>query len=247
MYVADDSPGPMRYARVGERVRLPSAEPPWIVVDHSVHRVLVVRWPGRLFRVASVPPADDEERAALARAAANLRADAGYTRAIAVDILAELPAATLFGPHGAAVVELLAYADQLAEPAARDLAAARHPEADRAYDRAWRRWLAGQPNGAAYRDGDQAGVLAVPGAGSVGSPIGHGLTVLWRRVAETARRVAGPAAFEVDEDGDEVLLDPWSTAAAALLDAALALGAPELVDAADADRLASAWRTVGGR
>ena len=82
---------------------------------------------------------------------------------------------------------------------------------------------------------DHGRVLAVPGAGSVGSPVGDGLMVLWTCVTDSARRHAGSAAFAVDAEGDQVLLDPWSTAASALLHAAMAIGAPDHVDdAADA-------------
>jgi hypothetical protein len=66
--------------------------------------------------------------------------------------------------------------------------------------------------------------LAVPGAGPVGSPIGCGFTVLWTVVTDSARGQAGPRAFTVDMEGDEVLAYPWPTAAAALLDTAMARG-----------------------
>jgi hypothetical protein len=247
VYTSDDRPGPMAGAKTGERVRMPSWDPPWIVVDHQLDTVLVTRWPGRLFRVASVPPADGEERAALARAAENLRAGASYTRVFAVDVLEELRPGVLFGPHGDAVVEILECARVLTEPVARDLAGARHPRADDAYGRAWERWLSRQPHGATYGGRDQSDVLAVPGAGPVVSPIGHGFTVLWARVLDSARRCAGSTAFTVDPEDDEheeVLLDPWRTAGAALLDAAMALGAPDLVTSADTAVLTTGWRVV---
>jgi hypothetical protein len=206
--------------------------------------VIVARWPGRLLRVASVPPGDDQERAALARAAQNVRADARYTRVLAVDVLAELPAWALFGPHGQAVAAVLDRARHLAARAARDLAAARHPQANQAYNRAWRRWLDQQPDRMPDEADDHSRVLAVPGAGPAGSPIGHGLWLVWACVADSARRCAGPGAFAVDEEGDEVLLDPWAAAASALLHAAMALGAPELTGAADTAVLTTAWRAT---
>jgi hypothetical protein len=244
VYVSDDRPGPMEGAAVGTRVRTPSWDPPWIVVAHRVDAVIVARWPGRLLRVTGVEPSGDEERTALARIAEGLRPDAGYTRVFAVDVLAELPPATLFGPHGEVVVELLEYARLLGEPVAGELAAARHPDADQAYSRAWHRWLARQPNSAPYRNRDHSHVLAIPGAGRVGSPVGHGFMVLWRCVADSARHHAGSAAFTVDEEGDEVLLDPWSAAASVLLDTAMARAAPDLVDSADVATLTTAWRAV---
>src|SRR5690348_16795315 len=97
----------MEEVAAGMRVTLPSLGPPWIAVDHSLEHVHVAHWPGRLFRADVVPPATDEERAAMARAAAGLRADASYTRALAVDLLAEISPSVLFGPHGNAVIRVI--------------------------------------------------------------------------------------------------------------------------------------------
>lgn len=246
MYAADAKPGPLAGAAIGDRVRTPFPGPPWIVVDHAIETVVVARWPGRLLRVASVPPADEAERDALDRAAENLRADAGYTRVLAVDVLAELPSWILFGGHGKAVADVLERARRLDVPGARDLAAHRHREADGAYSRTWQRWLDRQPDGAPYRAGDHSRLLAVPGAGRTGSPAGHGFTLTWTCVRDSARRCEGTAAFTVGADGDEILLDPWATAATALLDAAMALGAPDLADPADAAVLTRAWQATGG-
>ncbi|WP_435205639.1 hypothetical protein [Micromonospora sp. bgisy143] len=247
VYVSDDRPGPLTGARAGERVKTPSWDPPWIVLAHHLDAVIVPRWPGRLFRVRSVPPSSDEERIALARAAAGVKADASYTRVFAVDVLAELRPGILFGPNGDAVAEVLECARLLTEPVAYELAAARHPSADHAYSRAWQRWLSEQPNGAQYGSSDHSNVLATPGAGPVSSPIRRGFTVLWTRVVDSARQRAGSAAFTIDAEDDEheeVLLDPWTTAASALLDAAMALGAPDLVDPADAAVLTAAWQVI---
>jgi hypothetical protein len=41
-----------------------------------------------------------------------------------------------------------------------------------------------------------------------------------------------------------VLLDPWATAASALLDAAMAFGAPDLLDHPDAELLTGAWQAT---
>ncbi|QSB16041.1 hypothetical protein JQS43_06935 [Natronosporangium hydrolyticum] len=138
------------------------------------------------------------------------------------------------------MVEVLERARSLPEPVAAKLAAARAPDADHAYGRAWQSWLDEQPDGALYRGGDNSGLLAVPGAGPAGSPIGDGFMVLDRLVTDSAKRSAGPAVFTVDEDGEEALREPLATARLALLDAAMALGAPHLVDPADAALLASA-------
>ncbi|MFI1653369.1 hypothetical protein ACH4ZU_00325 [Streptomyces sp. NPDC020472] len=225
---------------------LPSFEPPWLVVDHVLERVLVVRWPGRLFRVEVVPPATAEERAAMARAAENLRPDAGYTRAVSVDLVEELSPSVLFGRHGDAVRRVLDAGRDLDEERARRLAGARPPASDRAYSAAWDRWLAEQPKGARHHGRDHGSTLAVSGVGPSTSPIGHGFSVLCHTVRTSAKLHGGAGVYAVDEDGDEVLADPWHTALGALLDAAMAFGAPRCVDGEGATVLKAAWNSVFG-
>ncbi|MCB5164483.1 hypothetical protein LG634_06490 [Streptomyces bambusae] len=242
MYVDHEAPGHLQGAAVGARIRVPSLEPPWLVVDEELEGVLVVRWPGRLFRAEVVPPSTDRERAAAALAAGNLRSGAAFTRAVAVDLVEELSPALLFGGHGKAVLRVLEAGRALDGEGAHRLASLRSTTADQAYGAAWERWLADQPNGAPYRGRPHAWTLAVPGAGRSRSPIGHGFTVLSRVVRESARLRGGDEAFTVDEDGDEVTAPAWRAALGALLDAAMAFGAPDLVDAHGAAELTAAWR-----
>jgi hypothetical protein len=241
VYVSDEDPGPMIGASTGMRVANTSLAPPWIVVDHSLDRVLVAKWPGRLFRVASVPPRSDAERDALVRAAEGVLPSAGYTRVLAVDVLEELTPAILFGPHGDAVVRIIDVGRRLTENLARQLAPKRHPEATEAYRRAWARWLAGQPDGLSFQDHDLSHTLAVHGAGHSGSPIGHGFLVVSTSVRGSAQQRGG---ITVDVDGEEVLVKPWAGAAATLLDAVMAFGAPDLVSPEDHAMLTAAWRSV---
>ncbi|MFJ9853926.1 hypothetical protein [Streptomyces sp. NPDC101150] len=246
VFISDESPGCLRAATAGMRVTLPVFTPPWIVVDHALERVLVTSWPGRLFQVRVAPPKTDGERAAMARAAEGLTSHAGFTRALAVDVLAELSPSVLFGPRGDAVLRVIEAASALDEKRARALEAAGRPAAGEEYGKAWDRWLAGQPNGAPYRNQDHAGTLSIPGAGPSGSPIGRGFSLIWKMVSAAARERGGAGSFTLDEDGDQILADPWETALGALLDAAMALGAPHLMDRDAGTVLTAAWTTVFG-
>lgn len=246
VFVSGTSRDCLKAATAGTRVTLPTFTPPWIVVEHSLERVPVTRWPGRLFRARVVPPVTDEERAAMARAAGGLSSGAGFTRAIAVDLLAELSPSVLFGPHGDNVIRVLEAGLALDEEGARKLASARHPEAAEEYHKAWDRWLVDQPEGEHYRNQDHASTLSIPGAGPSRSPIGHGFSLIWWVVTKSAQHRGRARSFTLDEDGDPALADPWESALSALLDTAMACGAPHLSDSEAATVLSTAWHAVFG-
>ncbi|GCD98647.1 hypothetical protein [Embleya hyalina] len=249
VFVREASPGPMAGAAVGRRIAKADFEPPCIVVDRELSTVIVAGWPGRLYRVAVPPPETDAERAALTEANEALRQPAAYIRAFTVDVLAELPASALFGPHGTAVVDVLDAARALTPRLAARLAAASIPGAAARYGAAWKHWLTGEPNAVPYLDRDHCDTLAVPGAGPADSPIGKGFLAVSAAVLAAARERGGPTAFETeydDEDGtsEEVMAEPWSHALDPLLHAAMALGAPHLMSDADRETLTAPWRAT---
>ncbi|MFG2532115.1 hypothetical protein [Streptomyces sp. NPDC048516] len=244
VFVSEASHACLKAATAGGRVTLPVFRPPWIVVGHSLERVLVTRWPGRLFRARVVPPVTEEERTAMARAARGLSSGADYTRAIAVDLLEELSPSVLFGAHGDKVIRVLEAGLALDEERARDLASARHPGADEEYHKAWSRRLVDQPEGEHYRNQDHASTLSIAGAGPSRSPVGHGFSLIWWVVTKSAQHLGSASSFTLDEDGEPVLADPWDSALSALLDAAMACGAPHLSDSEAATVLTAAWHTV---
>jgi hypothetical protein len=82
-----------------------------------------------------------------------------------------------------------------------------------------------------------------------GSPIGGAMSLLFNLVWKSAKQRGGDAAFRPDPDpeeqGDQILQQPWYDAAAALIDAAVAEGAPHLLRDNEADILCQAWRQSG--
>ncbi|MDH6199035.1 hypothetical protein M2272_005702 [Mycobacterium frederiksbergense] len=246
VYVADEKPGPMTGAVVGVRVAKTPLEPPWIVVNHALAGGNIDHWPGRLFRVACVPPRSPAEDNALARAAENLRADAGYSRVVVVDVIEELDAAILFGPHGTDIIKIIEVGRLLTEDRAKQLAAQCNPGAEAAYNRAWAQWLAVQPNGSFYLNDEHLDTLLVPGAGPSGSPIGNGFLVVSEAVRRRAQQGGGSGAFTINIEGEETMADPWATARASLQHAAMAYGAPDLISAADHAVLTQAWLSTVG-
>jgi hypothetical protein len=231
LFVGHNESEPLASARAGGRVARPGLGPPWLVVDHTLERVLLTAWPARLFRVAVLPASTPEEQANLDFAAKGIRADAGYTRALAVEVLEELAPSILFGPHGEQVAAIADAAAALTLAQAAALARVRHPGAAAARSRVLRRW----------RSRERSNVDAGPD----GSPIGRGMSLLFNLVWKSAKARGGEGAFRLDpepeEEGDEILQQPWYDAASALTDTAVAQGAPHLVQEDDARVLCQSW------
>jgi hypothetical protein len=233
VYVPDSDPGVFAGAARGMVVRKPDRSPPWIVVDHAIESAVIARWPGRLWRVLALD-ADGVEQAS---------AHANYTRALAVKVIEEVPASRLFGEHGEAVVAVLSFASGLDAATAERLAELRHPEADQAYSRAFRRWLDSVGCGSVHGESAFTGPLEA-GQGPTRSPLNCGLSLVHSVVWDRAEVVAGPGAFVEDDEGERALGPVWGAAASALLDAAMAPGAPSVVSE-DAAVLTAAWKSVG--
>jgi hypothetical protein len=198
-------------AAPGRVIRGAAAGPPWIVVCHGIQHVLGAGWPGRLWEVEILEAAADQPLEG-----------AGYTRAVAVRVLRELPVAMMFGAHGDDVLRVIARAASLEPGEAAALASRTTAAAREAYSRAWNAWLTLMKPDSIHLGTDHANTLAVPSAGT-DSPIGHGFMIIYQALNLRARDVAGDAAFEVDGEGEVLFAPPWSGASWALLDAAMAL------------------------
>ena len=226
----------MRYARAGVSLRLPNRGPPWIVVDFDLTKTIVARWPGKLWRVRVIEAANASDQR---HAGGAPNAQATYVRAICVHVMSAESPALLFGPRGADLLPIFDEAARLSRDTARNLASSRHADAAAAYDRVLRNW-AQAANVAVTSDGLD-GVLKMCG----GSPVNGALAVLHHLAFERARLIDGSAALI--QEGDSVFLaEPWATAAQVIGDAALALGAPDLVSDSGRDALVSGWVSVFG-
>jgi hypothetical protein len=75
------------------------------------------------------------------------------------------------------------------------------------------------------------------------SPINSGLSVVYNELYKRAVSLSGDAATKTDGE-NTWLVEPWRGASAALLDAALALGAPDLAGSKDGEILTLAWAAV---
>jgi hypothetical protein len=240
VYVADEVSGPMEAARAGVRVTLDKRRPPFIVVDSDINQIIVARWPGRLWlvRIADPLTEDDERTTGMVRPVPG----AGYVRAVAVDVISEIPAWHLFGSSGEAVCQVISQANALDPDLVTALVRARESFAGDAYTRAWNNWL--RVFGKPVQTDDLAGTLRMSNRGP-GSPINCGFNLIHRAVWDRAEVIVGDSAF-IRED-DETHLEPaWSAAANTLLEAAMAFGAPAVSDDEDRRIMSAAWHRVLG-
>ena len=203
----------------------------------------MARWPGELWAVEIVDPITVGDMKAANQV--GLRADAGYIRAAAVKILHAVPVAILFGPHGEQVCAVIEAAAALTLSQATRLGESRHREAGEAQRRMWRRWLVRENIPLDRYSDDLDGTLAI-GASRAGSPIGRAPRVIHSVVGRRAEALAGSSVWLVDAADPEGawLAEPWSTGSLALVDAALAFGAPDLVSIAEHEILVAAWRML---
>ncbi len=235
----------MASARACERIAIRKRRPPYITVSDSIQTLAVTRWPGKLCRVRVAEPA----------ATAGEALAAGIAHAIAVDVLEETPVARLFGPHGEKVCAVLARAGELDWGQARSFARARHVDAGKAYSRAWSNWLLSVGVASPFRvdfmsvvdtsplrDADFTGVLST--SAHPGSPINEGLKVLHRTIRDRAAETEGGKALIIREDGEEGFEPVWLAACYALLEAAMAMGAPAVCEAEDRRIMSKAWNAV---
>jgi hypothetical protein len=245
IYVSHADTGSMSRAAPGRHVQIADRAPPWLVVDHELATVIVARWPGRLWAVEVLDSISAEEQIA---AQSRLPSDVWYTRAAAVKVLHAVPIAALFGSHGARVCAVIEAASELTSEQAARFAQACHPGASAAQLRAWRNWLSRQQlRTCGYGDLDGMQAMPVQERRSV-SPVGYGLSVIHSEVGKRAEAIAGSSVWTVDDTDSEGawLAEPWSKAGAALCDAALAFGAPDLLGEEDINILATAWREIIG-
>ncbi len=216
-------------AAVGSRVRNADRRPPYIVVHEAPTISTIAAWPGRLLQVHILDEATDAD------GAGSLDPSTSYSRAVEVEIVAELPTKLLFGDHGAQVIEVIELARRLTRVQAALLAAAVDSRAAAAYLTAWNDWL-------------RAESARAPSSPRTGGPFIAGFSLISLELRSRAVSIDGVEAIEMDHDGESLLLQPWRGAERALLHAAMALAAPTRVEEHARSWLLAAWNIleIGG-
>jgi hypothetical protein len=245
-YVSNLDTAPMSGAAPGRRVQIFGRTPPWLVVYHELTSVIVAQWPGRLWAVEVVDPIQAEDF----RAIDSVPPPKGvpYTQAAAIKVLHEVPVAALFGARGNKVCAAIKAASCLVLEDAVRFANARHRDASAARARMKCRYPPDrEPISSSFLRDDLTCTLVVLASGP-GSRLGAALLVIDSEVGRRAEAISGSSAWVYeDEHLDQTwLAEPWFQASAALVDAALAFGVPDLIGDEDRNILATAWRHVIG-
>lgn len=226
LYLSHDKLGRFEGAKAGDVISNPNHEPPWMIVEPQLKNVLVARWPGKLWLTQVLEKLKPQDHRG------------SYIRCISVKLIREMVTANLFGPCGEAVETVLAYASQLSPSEAEELSVQRHDEAKALQSAGWHRWQALLSENPPDSSRDMSDVVIV--ANNVSSPVGYGLSRAHGLTRQAAIAAVGDAAIEEDEE-DSWLVEPWASAASSLMDAVWALGAPELFDASEHEKLLHAW------
>ena len=226
IYVSDVKPGRLKDAKANDVISNPNAGPPWIVLYPKLRDVLVAHWPGKLWLVHVLERLEPQDHRG------------NYTRCISVKLIREMDTHNLFGAHGRAVETILRYATGLTRVKAQHLSANRHAEAKALQSAGWHRWQEQVTRKPTTIREDMSGV--VKAANNLTSPVGYGLSLAHGGVWDSAKAIDGDAAFEEDED-DVWMVEPWAGAGSVMMDAVWALGAPDLFEEAECEKLLQAW------
>lgn len=222
-------------ASEGDEIRNPTREAPYIVVSHSTDDVLVTDWPGTLWRAEVVDALKPQGHTG------------DYTRAVAVRLIERVPTHTLFGSHGEGVAWVADRARDLTREEAALLAEARAPQAGQLYSKAWLNWDNLAADKRDYTEWE--GIIGVGSEAPV-SPVRRGLSAVFNCICARALETDGDDAWYTgdgpEEDPDMHLAEPWATASLALIEAAMALGAPDLLPVEDRAVLTAPWHRLTG-
>lgn len=232
-------------AVAGDTVKLSNRKPPFLVVYFAPHAPPITQWGGRLWRCEIIDAVSTEEefqRNGFARPEESHRK---FARAAEIRLIEDLPLTTLLGAHGARLAAVIDKAHTLTAAEAGRLAQARGANAVDVRARVFARWMAGRAM-PQNRLVDGHGSLLSIGI-EEDAPARPAMTLVEHGATQSARAALNDDALllvnfgDADAGEEDTLLQPWASAAGALADAAMALGAPEIVTAEERAELLAGW------
>ena len=228
---------------VGQKIKVKDSKPPWIIVCKTIPAIIVTSnsWPCSLWR-ANVTKLGDMS---------NLVADPGYWRAGEIELIEELPVATLFGANGDKIIPLLNQITTLTLLEVYKLYENKGENscAEATYAHGWHLWNKGleHPRSHTYESGS---TLRSPSRhDKEESPTNYGFSLIYALFWQQARKLEGDAAFVeyIEYDQTELELTPhWSAACTAFLHKAMALSMAEHLSDGEYSDLVRLWVSVFG-
>ena len=220
-YSPDDTTELFASARIGDTIIKKDKAPPYLVVDHKLHTIIVTKWPGALYKVEVLNP--EEEREINNGLVENVR----YTRTFGVRIIEEVPVAALFGNNGEQVKRIIDLVRSVTEEQVSQLAEYDAKQNGKTYSKAWKNWVLLTDSKAS---GSYERVIAVhPKNQERISPIGQGLAVISTIYYQTVRELTQDEALDIDDEGEISFKPKWSRAAVHFLHAAMSYEADNLL------------------
>ena len=217
---------PLNSANVNDIVKIESA-PPWIVVDHAKHKIILTNWPGVLWAVEVIKPAPETDQVT-----------DWYTRSTAIRLIEQSSTTELFGKYGENVERIL--------DSAASFQLSNHlnsqpidPSVEELYSDGWTRWLKTQQL-ESYADNHRR-TLAMEFRES---PIGPGLLLASTVIDKRAQELEGDAAFAIDDEGEIFLVPRWMRVSDAARHAAMANGAPHLFSTEERAKMTACWHEI---
>lgn len=242
--------------KVGDMVAHDPEKGRWTCVDHQVHKVILTKWPGQLYKVKVIDFVSNDAEPKLVN-------NPGYTRALSYRIEAVMDRASLFGAYGSKICEILDWIETATYEQMVHVGEHIHPKASAIYSRVWHTWLKAidleaWQNWYQYLDHDTVdfdicsdNVLAWPTQReNPDSPINKGLLLICQLVDDKAKNLEGDKAWvtlekEYEDDEEEQCLTPvWSKARSALLYTAMGFGAKPYLSESEASCLTYAWQQL---
>jgi hypothetical protein len=215
VYSALEDDERFRNAKVGDLIINKDKNPPWIVVDHTLGRTIVTKWPGKLFEVEILNPSREKS------INKGLVKDVWYTRTFGVKIIRELTVDNLFGQNGKEICWLIDLTRNIDEQQVTLLAGTSNENNRDLYSKAWEKWIALTDKGSLSLDDNHYDILKVfPRNQRFNSPIREGLSIISSQFRIRAREILGEKAFIIDDE-EQYLIPVWANACEKLLHAGM--------------------------
>lgn len=232
VYSADEDNELFKDAKVGDLIIKQDRKPPFIVVDHTLDKTIITRWPGKLYKVEVINQSEEKDLNK------GLVKNVWYTRTLGIKILEEVPVENIFGKNGKQISRVIDLTRNLTEEQVNLLSRYSIEFGRDLFTKAWRNWILLTDKDYVYLNDDHYNTLEVfPKNQVYSSPIRKGLSIISSQFNIRARELVGEAAFGFDDEGEIYLQPKWSKACENLRQAGMSYESDNLLTEAEKETL----------